>query len=568
MKSPALRTLALLSLPLALAALTAARLSASESAPAPVAFDSFEYRGRDAVFEKPLQPGQYRNPILTGFYPDPSICRVGDDYYIVNSTFAYFPGLPIFHSRDLVNWEQIGHAIDRPGQLDYSKATVTHGLFAPTINYHNGTFYLLCTMIDGGGNFLLTAKNPAGPWSDPIWLKFDGIDPSLCFADDGHAWLVNNGNPPDNKPLYSGHRAIWIQAFDVATHTLVGPRSIIVNGGVDLAKKPVWIEGPHLFQHGGWYYLCCAEGGTSDQHSQVILRSKSPTGPFVPWEKNPILTQRDLDPTAPEAVTCTGHAELVVGPDGQWWSIFLGCRPFNGKYWTTGRETFLLPVTWTDDGWPRILPPGERVPYVVSAPKVKTPAAAAPVPLSGNFTWRDDFSAEKLSPLWIMLRTAKDPWWKLDAGTLRLTPRADTLTGKGNPSFLARRVQHARYDASTSLAVPAATGVSAGLVVFQNETHYYFLGVHRTADGLTLFLERANGKTPEPIARAKLPATANLQLRITGDDMKMTFSYATKDGAWQILSTDADTMPITVQAAGGGLHFTGAVVGPHTRLDP
>ncbi len=554
------------------------------AAPLPVAFDWFEYTGRDTVSAAPLPAGSFRNPILAGFYPDPSICRVpgtdgaGDDYYLVNSTFAYFPGIPVFHSRDLVHWTQLGSVIDRPTQLDYSKAGVTRGLFAPTINYHDGTFYVLCTMVDGGGNFLVTAKNPAGPWSDPVWLKFDGIDPSLCFADDGRAWLVNNGNPPENKPLYSGHRAIWIQEFDVAAQRLIGPRSIIVNGGADISTKPVWIEGPHLFQRGGWYYLCCAEGGTSDQHSQVILRSKSPTGPFVAWEKNPILTQRDLDGTAPGAVTCTGHADLVVGPDGHWWSVFLGCRPFAGQYWTTGRETFLLPVTWTDDGWPRILPPGERVPYVVSAPvgapldgaRGRRPATPLQdsVPLTGNFTWRDDFTGEKLSPLWLMLRTPLEAWSTIEGGSLRLTPRADPLTSRGNPSFLARRIQHARFDATTSLAVPADVGVSAGLVAFQNETHYYFLAVRRTADGLALFLERANGKTPETIASAKLPDAANLQLRITGEEMKLSFAYATTPASWQTLVADADAMPITVQAAGGGLHFTGAVIGLHARIEP
>ncbi len=546
-------------------------------APAPVVFDWFEYTGRDTAFAPPLPAGSYRNPILAGFYPDPSLCRVpaknasdADDYYLVNSTFAYFPGIPIFHSRDLVNWTQLGHVIERPTQLKYDGLGVTRGLFAPTINYHDGTFYVLCTMVDGGGNFLVTATNPAGPWSDPVWLGFDGIDPSLFFDDDGRAWLVNNGNPPDNHPLYSGHRAIWIQEFDPAAKKLTGPRSIIVNGGADLSKKPVWIEGPHLLKRAGWYYLCCAEGGTSIQHSQVILRSKSPTGPFVPWEKNPILTQRELDGTAPLAVTCTGHADLVVGPDGNWWSVFLGCRPFAGEYWTTGRETFLLPVTWTDDGWPQILPAGERVPYIVKAPLASRPSPLAPVPLTGNFTWRDDFTAKTLSPLWIMLRTSKETWWSLEnpAGHLSLSPRAEPLGGKANPTFLARRLQHSRFDAATSFAVPSDPGVSAGLVAFQNETHYYYLGVRRTADGLSIFLECANGKTPGQIAIAKIPDAANLQLRITGEETKLSFAYATTPGSWQTLAADADTTPITVQAAGGGLHFTGAVIGLHARIEP
>ncbi len=550
---------------LAVAALLPAVHSAAT--PAAVTFDWFEYTGHDDLFATPLSPGHYRNPILAGFYPDPSMCRVGDDYYLVNSTFAYFPGIPIFHSRDLVNWTQLGHVIDRPAQLNYDRATVTHGLFAPAISHHGDTFYVVCTMIGGGGNFLVTAKDPTGPWSDPVWLGFDGVDPSLFFDDDGRAWLVNNGNPPDNQPLYPGHRAIWLQEFEPATQTLIGPRSIILNGGVDPAKKPVWIEGPHLYQRAGWYYLCCAEGGTSTQHSQVILRSKSVTGPFVPWEKNPILTQRDLDGTAAHAVTCTGHADLFAGPDGQWWSVFLGCRPYGGGYTTTGRETFLLPVRWTDDGWPQILPPGERVPCVVKSP---AGADAAPTALTGNSTWRDDFSGPTLSPLWIMLRQPHETWWSLTAspGRLSLQPRAATLAGQGNPSFLARRVQHAKFAASTRLEVPAVPGVSAGLALFQSENHYYFCAVHGTADGPELYLELDNGPTPTVIARTKIPGETRLDLRVTADEGRLVFAYAVRPGEWRPLGSDAATLPVTVQAAGDGLHFTGAVIGLHARLEP
>jgi xylan 1,4-beta-xylosidase len=561
------------------------------AAATPITFDWFEYTGRDTVFETPLKPGEYRNPILAGFYPDPSVCRVGDDYYLVNSTFGYFPGIPIFHSRDLVHWEQLGHVIDRPNQLRYDRIGVTRGLFAPSLSYHDGTFYLVCTMVDAGGNFLVTAKNPAGPWSDPVWLGFAGIDPSLFFDDDGRAWLVNNGNPPENKPLYPGHRAIILQEFDLETKKLGGPRSLLVNGGADISQKPEWIEGPHLYKRGHWYYLCCAEGGTGDQHSEVIFRSESITGPFVPWEKNPILTQRDLDGTKPGAVTCTGHADLVIGPDGNWWATFLGCRPFAGKYWTTGRETFLLPVTWTDDDWPVILPPGKRVPFIASSPKLvrvapdptseapptesnnsSAPAVthAASVPLTGNFTWRDDFSDASLSPLWIMLRTSKGKWWALDsaAGQLALTPRADALSGRDSPAFLARRVQHARFEATTALAAPTTPGVSAGLAIFQNETHYFYLGIRRIADGASIFLERFNGKSPELVTHAEISFTPNLELRITGEEKNISFAYATTPDHWETLLANVDITPVTVQAAGNGIHFTGAVIGMHARIDP
>lgn len=543
-------------------------LSSAAFAAEPVVFESFTYTGRDTIFEAPLPAGHYRNPILAGYYPDPSICRVGDDYYLINSTFAHFPGIPIFHSKDLVNWKQIGHVIDRPNQLKYDNLGITRGIFAPAISHHNGTFYVICTMVDAGGNFIMTAQNPAGPWSDPIWLDFDGIDPSIFFDDDGRAWIVNNGNPPENKPLYQGHRAIWIQEFDHKNNKMIGPRSIIVNGGVDLSKKPVWIEGPHLYKRKGWYYLCCAEGGTSIHHSQVILRSKAPTGPFVPWERNPILTQRDLDNRAPHAVTCTGHADLEIGPDGQWWSIFLACRPYAPDRWATGRETFLLPVTWTDDDWPVILPPGERVPYIVPSPKGADVAANPAQPLSGNFTWTDEFDQAALSPQWIMIRTPKETWWSLANGKLSLTPRAERLSGKGNPSYWGRRLQHSKFITSTRFAVPATRGASAGLAISQRETNTYYFAVQRTEGGLSAFVEMQNGPKPQTLITGLLPAdAAEVELRITGDATTLAFAYRLETGEWKELLPKADSFPISVQAAGGGGHFTGALIGPHARME-
>ena len=418
-----------------------------------VNFAWLEYSGEDAN-ATPLAPGEYHNPILSGFYPDPSICQAGDDYYLINSTFAYFPGIPIFHSRDLVNWQQVGNVIHRPDQLRYARQGVSGGIFAPSIRFHDGTFYVICTMVGAEGNFIVTATNAAGPWSHPHSLHFEGIDPSLFFDDTGRAWIVNNG-APEGKPLYNGHRAIWLQEYDLATQTMTGPRTVLVNGGVDLSKKPIWIEGPHLFKKAGWYYLCCAEGGTGPQHSQVILRSKTVTGPYDPWDQNPILTQRGLNAQAAGAVTCAGHADLVEGPDHAWWAVFLGVRPYQGRFSPMGRETFLLPVQWTPDGWPVILPPGARVPLTAKTPAGAILQADTQEPHSGNFSWRDDFKTAALGPWWIMLRTTPTPWWQLaPGGGLILTPQAIDLAGNGNPSFLARRVQHSRFTATTALTPP------------------------------------------------------------------------------------------------------------------
>ncbi len=531
--------------------------------PRSAAFDWFEYAGNDPVPKAELASDEFRNPILTGFYPDPSITQVGEDYYLINSTFAYFPGIPIFHSRDLVNWKQIGHVIDRPQQLPYDKVGVSRAIFAPAISYHNGVFYVVCTMIDAGGNFVMTATNPAGPWSDPTWLDFEGIDPSLFFDDDGRAWMLNNGAPAET-PRYDGHRAIWIQEFDPGARRMIGPRKLLVNGGVDISQKPVWIEGPHIYKKDGWYYLCCAEGGTSVNHTQVIFRSRAVDGPYTPWENNPIITQKGLPANVPFAVTSTGHADLVVGPDKNWWAVFLAVRPFDARHSPMGRETFLLPVDWPEGGWPRILESGKRVPLVA-----KTPAGASvktgPVPLNGNFTWRDEFDQVSLAMPWIMLRAPRETWWKLNAGKLVLEPSSETLSGNGNPSFVARRVQHANYSATTSLDIPTATGVSAGLTVFQGERFHYFLAAKRDGNDVVLYLEKLARSAPETIGSVKLPAaTKSLQLRVEAKGGTCSFSYSTDGREWKTLVADADATLLTTEVAGG---FVGATVGVHARLD-
>ena len=195
----------------------------------------------------------YTNPILAGFYPDPSICRVDDDYYLTTSTFAYFPGLPIFHSKDLVSWKQIGNAIDRAEQMDFTGAGVSRGLFAPAITYHKGLFYIVCTQIDKLGNFVITAKDPKGPWSNPVAIPVNGIDPSLYFDDDDKAYLVYNSIPPNNISLHDGHRTIRMYEFDWKNLKLTGEEKLLINGGTDMAKKPVWIEAPHIFKKNGFY---------------------------------------------------------------------------------------------------------------------------------------------------------------------------------------------------------------------------------------------------------------------------------------------------------------------------
>ncbi|ATY32112.1 glycoside hydrolase family 43 protein [Sphingomonas psychrotolerans] len=552
-----------------------ALLLATPAAAQPVArFDWFEYRGEDAVDRaNPPAPDQYRNPILQGFYPDPSVTRVGKDFYLVTSTFGYFPGIPVFHSRDLVSWTQIGNAIDRPGQLDFKQLGLSRGVFAPTIQAKAGIFYILNTCVDCGGNFVITAKNPAGPWSDPVWLPDleGGIDPSLFFDTDGKTWILNNG-PPEGTPEYQGHRAIWIQQFDLKSLKPIGPRKVLVNGGVDFSTKPIWIEGPHIFRKDGWYYLSCAEGGTAEGHSQVILRSKSVTGPYAANPTNPILTQRGLPGDRANPITSAGHAQLVTTPDGQWWATFLAVRPYADDFYSTGRETFLMPVRW-ENGWPRITDPGQVIPWTHARPDL--PAQPAPsVPTNGGFAVRDAFDDAKLAPYWMMLRNPRSNWFTLADGALRMQARGVGLGDKGNPSFLARRQQHQNASAETVVRfAPEKDGDRAGIAVLQNDDYWFFLGLKQIEGRLVVALERREG--PDAPATGEVVTTLDagtfgiapgnpLALRIEVRGNRYIFSYARVLGspdvpmmAWRPL-TEHTTDALTTKTAGG---FVGSVFG-------
>ena len=539
-------------------------LSASTAWCEPIAFHWFEYTGRDAVFARTLPPGHYRNPILAGFFPDPSITRAGDKYYLVNSTFAYFPGIPVFESSDLVHWTQIGSVIDRPTQLDYHTLGVSRGVFAPSIEYHDGVFYVFNTHVDRGGNYVVTAKDPAGPWSDPVWLPplVDGIDPSLFIDEDGTSYVLNNG-PPEGAPRYRGHRAIWIQQFDRNTLQLHGPRKILVDGGVDPSKQPIWIEGPHIYKRSGWYYLSCAEGGTGPQHSQVVLRSRSPWGPYEAYAGNPILTQRDLAHDRPDPVTNAGHADLLEATDGSWWAIFLATRTYGDGQYNTGRETFLLPVTWRD-GWPTILEHGRTVPYAAPGPRFQR--AGDQAPQSGNFTWRDEFEGAVLDKAWLQLRTPTQPWFDLKRmpGAVTIDPQAVDLAAPANPSFLARRQQHLDFDASTSLEAPKQAGTVAGLVAFQSERYWFFLGARRVTDGLQIFLEKHRADAHEVIATKTIAATQRLKFRISAQARDYSFFYDSDGKGWIPVKEREDGSTLSTQVAGG---FVGAVIGPYARTE-
>ncbi|MCE7059442.1 glycoside hydrolase family 43 protein [Dyadobacter sp. CY343] len=500
------------------------------------------------------------NPILTGFYPDPSVVQVGTDYYLVNSTFSYFPGIPVFHSKDLKNWKQIGNVIDRASQMDFMGEKLTRGLFAPAISYHKGTFYVTCTDIDHDGNFVVTSKNPAGPWSNPIRIpQARGIDPSLFFDDDNKAYIIYNSDAPDRKPLYSGHRTIRIYELDPLTLKVIGEEKQLVNGGVDLSKKPVWIEAPHIMKRNGWYYLYAAEGGTSVNHTEVVFRSKSVWGPFVPYENNPILTQKGLPDDRKDPITSAGHAQFVDGPDGKTYAIFLAVRPYEGNYYNTGRETFIAPVEWQND-WPVINPPTKNVDYQyqVSYKEVKQKDA---LPQAGNFEYTLTFE-NKLDPALLFMRTIDSSSFvlsKQNGLTMKLKP--ETIMELGNPSFIGKRQQHLYCTAETELNFsPKTEKERAGLTIFQDESHFYFLSksIKSGKHVLQLFKSAAGGKEMELMSEKSVSDDSTpVKLRIVAEGDTYSF-YFSKGAAWELLKDKVDAKFLSTEVAGG---FIGCLFG-------
>ena len=486
-----------------------------------------------------------RNPILSGCYPDPSICRVEEDYYLVTSSFEYFPGLPIFHSRDLVHWNQIGHVLDRPSQLDLDEIRPSGGLYAPTIRYHNGTFYLINTLVDGkqrSGNFIVTATQPQGPWSEPYWLEdADGFDPSLFFDDDERVWFT--ANRLNEKGFYTGHTEIYLREIDIKNKKFVGEEIVLWDGAV---KGAVWAEAAHIYKANEYYYLLVAEGGTAHHHAVTIARSKNITGPFETNRGNPILTHRHLGLDYP--IVGTGHADLVETQNDEWWAVLLAMRPYGGYFYNLGRETFLVPVRWEDD-WPIISPGTGRVEFEYPAPNL--PEHVYPTPST-----RDDFNDTTLAYHWNFLRTPREDFYSLTErkGFLRLRLRPQDLTEKSNPSFLGRRQQHINFTAQTELEFTPQVDECAGLVLIQNNDFHFRFVVMQENENIIRLIQRSHGK--DEILATQPLHTNRCTLKVTAHEQDYNFLFST-GGQWQVLSENIDGRILSTPVAGG---FVGAYI--------
>ncbi len=527
-------------------------------------FSNFRYEGDDNVYrEKPLNDNEFYSVILQGCYPDPSICRKGEDYYLVCSSFAMFPGVPIFHSKDLVNWSQLGHVLERESQLVVGDCGISAGVYAPAIRYnkYNDTFYMITTQFSGGfGNIVVKTDDPAKGWSDPYKLNFDGIDPSMFFDEDGKAYVIHNDAPKEGETLYNGHRIIKIWEYDLEKDQVItGTDKMIVNGGVDITKKPVWIEAPHIYKKNGKYYLMCAEGGTGGNHSEVIFTSDNVKGPYVPAPGNPILSQRHLPANRSHKIDWAGHADIVEGPDGKYYGVFLAIRPNEAERVNIGRETLILPVDWTGE-YPvfenGLLPiePKLRLPQGVT--KIKEEEEYFP---NGNFCINENFTSTNLDFRWIGLRGPREKFINSTKNGLKIIPFSSNLKEIKPTSTLFHRQQHSDFSVSVDMDFrPENSNECAGITFYQSEKFHYLLGVTKRNKDYVVFLERVENGKSTLIASEVVDMKSGIRINVDAKADKYVFSYSLKDSDNKKSQWEVSGDILSTNVAGG---FTGCLIG-------
>lgn len=485
----------------------------------------------------------YKNPVIPGFYPDPSVCRVDSEYYLVNSTFEYFPGIPIWKSKDLIHWKQIGNVLNRSSQLPLKNCKPSNGIYAPTIRYNKGLFYVVVTNVGIDKiyrNFYVTATNPAGPWSEPIYYDQNGIDPSLFFDNDGKVYFVSNRA---TKP--TDERAIYQSEIDIATGKRISEIKQIWKG-----SGGSYVEGPHMYKKDGYYYLLTAEGGTAYGHSVAIGRSKNIWGPFESCPHNPILTNR----MSYSNIQGTGHADLVQAPDSSWWMVHLAFRPAIDGIHFIGRETCLTPIEWKQGEWPIVNKNGQTTETINMQPYNYQSELRLPFTVAQ----KEDFE-KPLGFEWIYLRNPDSLNYSLTAhaGWLRLKGAAIHLFDWASPTFIARRQQHFNFSAATLLRFnPIKANEEAGLtIMMDNRFHYDFF---ITANGAQRILNlRYTLDALKQIDKQIMLPKGDVELQVVGDKTNYTFYYSINHQATIKVGT-LNTRFLGTEVSGG---YNGVVIG-------
>ena len=511
-----------------------------------------------------LSAQSFTNPVLPGGYPDPSVCKVGDVFYMANSSFEYFPGIPIHKSKDLVNWTLIGHGLDRETQCNAAINLVdvhsNGGIYAPSLRFHNGTFYIITTAIyrdaktnkNSAKNFVITAKDPAGPWSDPVVVKgAPGIDPDLFFDEDGRVWYTGNHKPKD--PEFKDQKEIWLQELDLKTFQLKGTRYSLWRGACD----GVWTEGPHIYKKEGKYYLMIAEGGTSFTHAIMVAVSDAITGPYISNARNPIFSSRQL--SYDNWVHSTGHGDLIELEDGRWFMALLGVRGDLNRKSNMGRETFIVPVVWEQEVrfgkkknlWPVVAPETGRIerenPLIFETSK-------AP---SRGPKFQDDFKNDKLGLEWNFRRVPMPNTLSLEnkSGFLRLFTHPNTITERKQAHYTGIKQTESDFIFTTKMLFsPSNNKSEAGIAIVQKDNNYMSFTVRKESDGMVIEVTHKNKKKYN-LKSIKIESyKEEIKLKIESSKNRYTFSYATPGKRFKTLVTSsADLVLFT--------GFTGAHIG-------
>ena len=489
-----------------------------------------------------IKQSEIHNPILRGFNPDPSIVRTGNDYYIATSTFEWYPGIQIHHSSDLINWKLITRPLSRISQLSLLGVPDSCGIWAPCLSYKLGTYYLTYSLVRSFAgvtkdlcNYVVTATDIMGPWSDPVYLNSSGFDPSMFHDHDGRSYLLNMLMDPRDKKLFGG---IILQEFDTQELQLTGD-SFYLHEGTKLGST----EGPHIYRRNNYYYLLLAEGGTGYDHAVSILRASSITGPYEPHPNNPIVSARDHPDNYLQKA---GHADLVESVSGQWYAVFLCARPLSQRgRCTLGRESAITPIKWDND-WPYI------------AANSKAPDRIINIPGSNvirNLTTlvRREITFASDKPLDINLQSLRRPistdWADLTArpGCLRMTGR-ESLSSTFDQSLLGHRLEEHVASAVTILDFqPTNRLQTAGLACYYNTGHYHYLCL-RGDDSLAADQRKYltitscdNFDISEPIGQGiQLPMDAKIWLKAVFNYGLIQFFYATVKNNWIAVGPELD----------------------------
>lgn len=471
------------------------------------------------------------NPVIRGFYPDPSVCEAQGKYYLVCSSMQYFPGVPLFESDDLLTWKQIGHCLTRPEQIELNHINSSGGVFAPTIRYHEGRFYMVTTNDTLHRNFYVWTDKIYGEWSDPVFVDQGGIDPTLYF-DQGHTYFISNGSDDE------GVAGIVQCEIDITTGARLSPRHTIWTG-----SGGRYLEGPHIYHVGNWYYLLCAEGGTEYGHMVTLARSNRPDGGYESCPFNPVLTNRNLGGYEVQGV---GHGDLIQDVYGNWWLLHLGFRQIE-KYLTfhhLGRETFLTPVTFTEDGW---MEAGEKgtVRKVFDTDRLPDTQAQQKKMLYtfANTAWDLD---------WCYLRIPHHENYSLGQEKLILTGTNVTLDDVDSPTFIGLRQKE--FTAEIRCQIKAAAG-EAGVTMLMDENHHYDVAIRKTATGWEA-LERLNIGDIKSVEK-QIPLGADEATLIVRAD-KLRYTFAVLIHGEEVMLGTAQTRYLSSEVAGG---FTGVMIG-------